>query len=157
MANYWFELGKPTKTDGIIRDITHGYYLKLEQLDVIRIKPGTCRGIPRRWGLIAGNLALDTDANVGDRYIWINTLNKLRMPIGGIRSQKFEANAAGAWDLGPVEYMNGSGIMNGAYTGVGPHGLLIEGEQYHEILIFNAKPGDRWNVSLSYIYLGQGA
>lgn len=154
--DYDLILYKPRSEDGIIKDLSFGYYLKLSAADQVHIKAGDINGIPQRWGLIGASLALDTDANVADRYLYLLTYNKLRHSLGGIASHKFTANQANSWTIGQAMYMNAATIAQGSYTGIGPEGLTIEGLQYHEIWLANAQAGDKWHVDLTYKYLGEG-
>lgn len=154
--DYEINLLKPTRSDGLFRDISLGHYLKLEAVDQVKIIPGEINGIPQRWGLIAASLAIDTDGNAADRYLYILHLSKNRLGLGGIASNKFTANQVGSWNVGQALYMNAATIPNQSYTGVGAEGLQLEGLQWHEIWIGSAQAGDKWHLDLSYKYLGEG-
>lgn len=148
-------LYRPRPEDGIYRDISLGYYLKLAADDDLEIYGGFLDGIPQRWGLIAANIAIDTDVNVADRYLGVISYNKLRLGNGGILSKAFAANSGGSWDIGPAVYMKDSLPADSCYTGLNNDGMVIEGLQKHIVSLFSGQAGDKWHVSLTYKYLGE--
>jgi len=155
MADLILTLYKPAPEEGLLKDVS-SKYLGLTQLDHAKMTAGLLEGIPQRWGLIRANIGLDCDANAGDRYIYLLTYNKHRLTQSGLASHKFVANDANSWNLGLACLKDASTLAQGSYTGVGTRGLMIEGEQYHDIYVSGAKAGDTWQVRLTYLYLGEG-
>ena len=148
-------LYKPRYEEGLLRDISHGYYLKLTQLQQIKVRAGILNGIPQRWKLIVATISIDTDGNAGNRYIGLITYSKNIRTLESLYSEAVAANEVGSWGIGQALNMIDA-IPATPFGYTGTNGLVIEGNQYHEISIFGAKAGDLWHADLCYEYLGEG-
>lgn len=149
MANVEVTLGRPLRNEGQFKEILFASGV-IDRADVLKIKAGSLLGIPFVWRLVAARITINTAAPVANRYIMLS-----HGGLGFYEMGPVAASAAEIYTIGPAIQVVGSAgyTETGGYMGIGPQGMVIQGDDYIGLNIDTNQAGDTWGIRAQFEYL----